>query len=951
MATLEQLQQGLVKADAAGAKEDAQAFADAIREHPTFRQNAKESLESGKYKMGENYETLSKDEQRANMSKQIARSMGLKDNEVDVTQGMGQLGRFTLSFQATEQEKFKELEDRYGRENIEAIDIGGKTKLLYRDEKETGGKFRAVDEEGVSLADFFGDTAGHAAPVAGAIGAAVLTGGASIPLMAGAAALGTFAASAGQDVVVRAVSDEDIRLGEIAKRRGFEAAIGIPIDLVTGVGGKILGRTFAKRASIDSIEQLKRSTDDLNAQYKTNIDLTAAQASDPNASVVQSQRAGLDANGREAQWMDRQRDALGKIDAAIKGNVASNEPIEGVMAKMADGHLTRLDDYKARIDRLDDLAIQNKAKGKPQKENFIRREKAKVAKQREIEHKARVDAYEKQFNKMQRNVQKLDRVRGKEVRGQIAAKKTEVETNNNSLYERAYELTDTPQANTPVSVVNRALKSIDDSQFIPDSPELMALQALKKRIATDSSDLTFRELDSFVRQFGDRVNFKKEHGLKFNELSFKDAYKRLNAMWNTAVSTPRRLGARGAGKSAREAHMAARKDFRKNVLPYTDGEPAKILQQRVGGMSGAELADENVITESLKDTASVRNSLKAGADRQTLKDAYLNKILEAAEGGKEIKYDKNILDELYSTSGGRAKGITIKLNNINKMLRDAKIKPDTVTRDDIFEVLETYEASGAARAKNLLQAKKQAKEELAEANKEVLSRVLRGEQPAPEDINVFIDDIAKLNPGQIEKLTAKLSPSEKKSLERTGIDWFLEKAGRSSDGAQRTSAQTGQQALWNPDQMHKMLNDRVQRPKLDKLLGKDVVADYEKANRVLGAASALKETSEGAGSRVVITTGATGIPTPLIVSPGIPRWLGRKMLGVIHTSPIGKSMLRRYLSKPDTEAAEGLMQKMFFTAISTRSGMMSAANESSKDPQFAAWLEQSMVDQQEQGAQ
>ena len=186
MATLQQLQSAFVKADAAGEEKDAQTFADSIRSHPTFQQNAKEKLDSGLYKIADDgFTQLGKDDERASMSKQVARSMGLKDSEVDVTQGMGTYGRFKLSFQPTEQDKVKHLEDTYGRENIRAVDIGGKMKLLYRDEQETGNQFRAVDEEGTSLADFFGDTAGTALPIAGAIGAAVATGGTSILATAG----------------------------------------------------------------------------------------------------------------------------------------------------------------------------------------------------------------------------------------------------------------------------------------------------------------------------------------------------------------------------------------------------------------------------------------------------------------------------------------------------------------------------------------------------------------------------------------------------------------------------------------------------------------------------------------------------------------------------------------------------------------------------------------------
>ena len=116
MATLEELENVLVKAGRAGDEAAVAKISDAMKAHPTFQRNAKEKLDSGRYKLADDgFTELSKDEQRANMSKLTARSLGLNDDEVDVTQGMGTYGRFKLSFQPTEQDKVKHLEDTYGR--------------------------------------------------------------------------------------------------------------------------------------------------------------------------------------------------------------------------------------------------------------------------------------------------------------------------------------------------------------------------------------------------------------------------------------------------------------------------------------------------------------------------------------------------------------------------------------------------------------------------------------------------------------------------------------------------------------------------------------------------------------------------------------------------------------------------------------------------------------------
>jgi len=264
MPTLQQMQEALASADAAGNTEDAKLIAGDIRAHPTFQGNAKKSLESGDYKVGEDFAPLDKDAERAEMSKLVARSMGLKDSEVDVTQGMGTYGRFKLSFQPTEQDKVKHLEDTYGRENIRAVDIGGKMKLLYRDEQETGNQFRAVDEEGTSLADFFGDTAGEVLPVAGAVagGIAGLAGG--IPgSVAGAAAGGALARGA-QDITTRALSGEDQQFGEMGGRLAKEAAIGAVIDVATLGTGRLASKIFKSKLTGDaSAEAFARISDDV----------------------------------------------------------------------------------------------------------------------------------------------------------------------------------------------------------------------------------------------------------------------------------------------------------------------------------------------------------------------------------------------------------------------------------------------------------------------------------------------------------------------------------------------------------------------------------------------------------------------------------------------------------------------------------------------------------------
>lgn len=950
MATLFQLQEGLVKAQEQGDDEGFNAISDAIREHPTYQKQGQKSLSRG-------FKGLDGDERKRAIHQSTAQSLGIKPSELDSEQGMGGWGRFKLGLLRDEQSKVDNLEKNYGRENLRSVDIGGEQQVLYRDKSETNNKWRRVDEQGFSLADI-SDMSGAIVPIAGAIAgtaAVAATGGtALIPLALGAAG-GSFLAGTAQDVTTELATGQDVDVGNIIGNQAKMSAIGLPIDVFTGGASRFLGKAFSKRASLKAIDELVESTDSLNQTYKTNIKLTAAQSSDPDASIKQGMRAGLDPRGREAAWYNDQLDDIGKINNAVKTGLASDEPIESVMSRMGEKHLAKLENYKAEIQRLDDLAASEKALKPKQTKEFSRAEREKLTRLRELEHQGRVAAYEKSFAKMQKNVEKLETLRGGQIQRQVEegykAKRKEVD----KLYSSAERIMKAPiykiRDKHSLAPVAKAFERVMRKYNIADPTKEYSYKTLEARLGKSIADdlftlhqdlaagrtVNFSKLNSMTRRLESKV-VRKTAGSTDDQLIISDLAKSMLRIRKQAL--------KDIGPTASEAWKKANKEYRKKILPYTEGEAAQLMSKRAGGLSGSTQGGDRVMNTVLKDATSIRNALDAGADRQTLKNAYMNRILDAAEGGKPVRFDKGILDNLYSTTSGRATAQIANIKRLNTLLENSKINPKAVTKDDIFEMIDAFDAKAKARAEKILVEKSAQQVKLDEANKNVLMKVINKEQPAPEDIHIFIDDIAKLKPGQIKALRKQLSKPEQDSLTRSGLDWFLEKAGASKDGVQRTSAQTGGEALWDADTMHKLLNNRVQRSKIEMLLGEDtgkqIIRDYERMNKVLGTASILRSSSEGAGSRVVLTTGATGMPSPLIVSPGIPRAIGRKMLGIIHTSPIGRSMLRRWLQEPDKKAAEELFKKIFAASIATRSGMASLANESSKDAEFSEWVQNEM---------
>ena len=227
------------------------------------RKNAAASIADGSYKVNkETFQKMGKEDANAELRKMSAYALGLKPDEVDIDSGMSFWDRTKLNIQPTDNDKMKQLEDTYGKDGVAMLDVGGTPKMFFRDPKTK--KMTMVDEQGASFADFTADIAGAVPEVAGAItgglkgaalGTAVAPGiGTVVGGVLGAAG-GGFATGIAQDVAVRAGSGEDIRLGEIAERRGKEAVIGMGVDVATLGMGKLASKVFRSKLTGDASSQ------------------------------------------------------------------------------------------------------------------------------------------------------------------------------------------------------------------------------------------------------------------------------------------------------------------------------------------------------------------------------------------------------------------------------------------------------------------------------------------------------------------------------------------------------------------------------------------------------------------------------------------------------------------------------------------------------------------------
>jgi len=847
--------------------------------------------------------------------------MGLKDSEVDVTQGMGTYGRFKLGFQPTEQDKVKHLEDTYGRENIRATEVGGKMKLLYRDEQETGGQFRAVDEEGVSLADFFGDTAGAALPIAGAVGAAVATGGASIPLMAGAAALGGFAAGAGQDVAVRAGSGEDLQLGEVAKRRGIEAAIGVPIDLATGFGGKLLTRALSKRAVDTTTKEVMKAIDDINVKYADDVGEirpTTAMEIGEDAAKEESKRAGF--GGAPHRELENIRIRSAQIRDVMRGNQAPKD-IESAFKGYVDDVNEQLSNMRASKDKavvemadiIDKKIANNAGRLKPKT--------AALQSQR--------------GNDIQGAIQDAvaQKQGGKTVGG--------VEFERGNLYNAAYGATDGAQVSLPSleAAVQAGLRDMD----LPTDMTGEVIELLGERIGKNSakvvddltrmhgqgSSLTVRQIDDYLQQIAKDAKLNKTGSLTTTERHARALHGNVKKLRDKVIDEQ--------APAARPLFKSADDHFKSKVLPARELDVDKILSTEASGAYTYQ--GEQVIDAALNSSRAVNQILKvtenSSAVKKTMRDAYLERI---SANPQNLSWDDDIVTALWSKS---------KIDSLRKaqsVLKGRKSAMSAKTEAAFNKAVGAMDDRSRNEALRALKKANDADNELEATLKKKLIRAVRSDKIEINSRNAseFVDTMTNASPAEIKAFYKAIEGGKRGGVEsRQAFEQAaFDRLQSITKGASPQRAGKHSETLWTPEAMDAQLSGSS-GVRWEALLGKDRVDDLRNLNKIIRSASEPKVSAGEIGARTGGSIGQGGLTPYVLVSGSIPKWAWRKVLNVAYGSKMLKPLVKA-LDPENVVFDDALFKKIVPVLMSSQRGVKALGGEMDSDPEFESWMENQM---------
>lgn len=908
MATLQEIMTALPRADAAGDTEAVGRLSDAMRAHPTFQQNAKESLDRGDYKYAEDgFSELGKDDQRANMSKGIARSLGLRDSEVDVTQGMGTYGRFKLSFQPTEQDKVKHLEDTYGRENIRAVEVGGKMKLLYRDENETGNQFRAVDEEGLSLADFLGDTAGEVLPTAGAIagGVAGFAGGGFIGSVAGAAAGGALARGA-QDIATRVVSGEDIQGGEIAGRVAKEAAFSAGVDVLTLGAGRIFSKFGGKGLVDKATRGLAKSTDDLaDAGFATTLSpaqRTSGEAGDKFVTAISDRT-----KSRGANLAATNRDTLGELESILSGGVSGREAFAATSERIAQ----KLNNLQAGTETL------NK-KGQSAIDDAIQSEFARLSAPRLNKHATGQGLRDTFIDPAVKNIEATSKANFEDFYVDAAAQNIRV---NNSEITAAMKRGLAKFENLSSSQVNGII-----NQLTPASQKVIGggkrgLPSLAKKAGKPPS--------TSIKGF-------KEYKDKINEIISSNKVAGFGTTEKVAIQVLKQLDELMGKELAKNPELAAK--FAKANDFYTN-ELLATKRGAVGSATRQILADEaltntQVVDKIISDPQFVREIMETaragGADDVALKarlqDAFVaNSGIETGVTGKRgITFNRGVADELFGQNGSD------RLERLNKMLKASNVDFATLDREGVDKALNGLSEKARADARRTV-IERATKES---ASREILDNKLLKDMAEGRwtDSEEFGKALLSANTGTIERAMNGIRKSAGKdateAIEGLQQDFTTELFRRTKSGAQLSSEGI---PLWNPNTMADLLSSKGSQIK--KVLGNKTFSLLKDANKVMKA-NAVR--SKGGADQLKARASFSGGLPHLFVVGDLFTNISERFWGWSQGSQSGLfNQLLTGVSKGDLDKR---MARIVPTMIGTTRGAQALDRTSDQDPELRAKL-------------
>jgi len=901
------------------------------------KRNAEEQLATGAYKQTSDFQKISKPDQYKRIQKLAAAAMGTSVDDVDVNSGMGLWERTKLDFMPDESSRMNYLEKKFGADNVSALNVGGKTKMFYRDPKTN--KMTMVDEMGASLADFTADIAGEAVTTAGAIGGAIvgsaLGPGGTIAGATAGAGIGGFLTGVTQDIAATQLAGVETDTGQILKQRGIETAIGVPIDLATAGVGRIFSRSIAGKGAQNLVKEFDiaaKRVDDMLAVEKASLPKVAALRTGVGSKQA-SEIAAARPTSKLAKELQSVRDRVGLLKESLEGRGrfgVSTDEFNRISDKIADN-------YKRLISEVE---VTDKALARELKDQASRKMQKLIAPQ----------------------VSEMEV--GGRIRELIAPGVERIEFENNLKFDRLKEIAagrtvSTKSVLDEIQAARKEFARLDDPESAGIAKELEAMlkgkpgepvmigdkplldnfgRPIMGKGVEPKKEISFQEFRELMDEINGVISRNKDAGFSTRERVASKVLTNLTKMRSGILSQDQQLG--DAFEDAmgfyKDSLLATRRSAVGRTLREQLADPA-ITKEQVARLT---VQDPEYIDQALR-IARASGGGEEAALKAELRNLYLNRI--GLSEGMDVKnlnltFNEDIIRKLWGTRQ------LAELKNLQRRINQMK-DVDIVNIDarDVNTYLNALSANERSQIIKQIKQRNKNNTKLDRLEINTLNKMLapvRGERTGAfgaspmsgMELSGFAEKFVKASPDQVKR-TVKL-------LEDQGDKIGMQAFRQSYIGKLFDSFSGGAQVdrygnpLWNPVAFAKAMKPSSrQYINAKAILGKDGVDDLIAANKVLLEASETtgKNVQEIFQPRYSLTRGGLQLYGVGNLIGGL---RGRAMAWA-YSNRLGATLMRFLVNPGDDEATEAALRKILPALMTSSKGLQAVSIQSEIDPDFA----------------
>ena len=864
----------------------------------------------------------------------------LLGGEVDLDSGVDWETRFGLAFK-TGENKEKYLQEKFGPENIQKIDISGKTVTILKDP--TSNKYTAIDEFGVSPKDLI-DAAGEVIPTVGSIAGgaiAIPTVGATTksPFSVAAFSAGGYTAAASlQDQIASIITGIGPNLFEAIPERATEAMVGMPIEYGTMKIGKALGTTAArvKNGHISERQQmLENSQNYLKGRgYDTFFAEIAAGGDQKTINRLRlAQRLPKYGIGRDVEVsIDRVKllqDA--NVPPSLKGQALYQDTIKTLndeskvlneVVGMYDKALGQ--QLKAKYDTDVYKMLSRPNQDKEGSGAYIFSE-LKSAEKKANDLKDVV--YKSFYNKANQSGVEFDPI---DVAKSIEDEYHESIVRSPTLQKEIDNLYQRVKNTKRMSVIDKQLSS---SKVTPNQVEKLTRE--KSNLTALSGPLQPKQMDDLVAIFREAVPEGGAVGGTRKEIAAGRASKTISQVRNEAYKSAGLLDEWDNARGVLQQRLG-----------FEEQQLGSILRESLGrsDKTGRGIIDD-VLTQP-RTASDVLNAIALKGDDARLQVAmnlqqdYLQKIgfgSDVKSRAKDFNFDPDMVKTLFGFSpAGKQNDVygermVQSLNRLKKQIEIENLDASKITADDVYALGSAFSDNERTAILRNISSKNKVAQDIETNKNNVLLKIAGNGHREAIDRHEFPQALWSAPSGVIKKTLAKFGPNDQKMMRDDYVEYFFTQY-PPANGVGPKNVQ-----LFNGP---KFLGDIKKQPKIEEnlraVVGDEFVDDMINVANVADVITKVSPERTGLkGGMALSTSGArpwTSIET--LASPVKAR-IAAGMYRAKELHPLFKKLGKKEISSEEWDKAANTSLKY---ALGTSTGVQALLQTGKYDPLWAAEL-------------